>query len=269
MSTLTPAPGAVTELLEAARRGDGEARRKLFAEVYGQLRKIAVSRLRGERAADDLERHRGGLPVKARPDSFLYRAGKLLRRRRLEAAALTVVLVSLAWAAVASRMSLARARHGESVAWQAHADAVYVTHYLATVLERAASGGLDSEADVLAILEDAEARIAGELADSPEAEARLRYAVARAFLGLGRPDDAERHARRALELSRSTVGLGRRDVERTSSCSTRSGDAKSEQPWQTSASRRGGKVKPQNRYQRRRRSAASLHSSIEAHLALR
>lgn len=100
------------------------------------------------------------------------------------------------------------------VAWQAHADAVYVTNYLATVLERAARGQLDGEADVLAILEDAEDRIAGELTDSPEAEARLRYAVARAYLGLGRPDDAERHARRALELSRSTPGLGARDVER-------------------------------------------------------
>lgn len=55
MSTSTPARDQVTELLEAARRGDDGARRELFAELHGQLRKIAVSRLRGERANHTLE----------------------------------------------------------------------------------------------------------------------------------------------------------------------------------------------------------------------
>lgn len=45
----------MTALLAAARRGDDSARRELFAELYGQLRKIAVSRLRGERADHTLE----------------------------------------------------------------------------------------------------------------------------------------------------------------------------------------------------------------------
>ncbi len=86
-----------------------------------------------EGLAEDLERYRGRLPVRARPDTFVYRAAKFLRRRRLEVAALAVVMAALAWAAVASRLGLERAKASESIAWRAHADAVYVTNYLADV----------------------------------------------------------------------------------------------------------------------------------------
>jgi serine/threonine protein kinase len=51
--------------------------------------------------SDDVARYLGGFPVKARPDTFSYRAGKFVKRRRVEvAAALAVVLILAAAAAV-------------------------------------------------------------------------------------------------------------------------------------------------------------------------
>jgi len=45
--------------------------------------------------AEDIERYLKGLPVSARPDSFVYRSGKFLRRNMLGAVAGAVVLASL------------------------------------------------------------------------------------------------------------------------------------------------------------------------------
>lgn len=53
MSTTSTSPSTtaegVTALIEASRRGEEGARRELFARLYGKLKKIAVSRLKGER----------------------------------------------------------------------------------------------------------------------------------------------------------------------------------------------------------------------------
>ncbi|HUA82215.1 MAG TPA: protein kinase [Bryobacteraceae bacterium] len=93
-------------LSEAA--ADERARRRL----RGDLENIAAKALEkdprrryasvGEFAAD-IRRHRAGLPVRARPATFTYRAGKFLRRHRvavpavLAAAALIVAFAGTTW----------------------------------------------------------------------------------------------------------------------------------------------------------------------------
>ncbi|HEX5632427.1 MAG TPA: serine/threonine-protein kinase, partial [Gemmatimonadales bacterium] len=69
-----------------------------------------------EQFADDLRRHLAGRPVRARPDTFGYRAGKFIRRNRgpvaagvLAGLALTAGVVATAWQARLAREAQARA----------------------------------------------------------------------------------------------------------------------------------------------------------------
>jgi eukaryotic-like serine/threonine-protein kinase len=71
-----------------------------------------------EQLAGDVRRHLEGLPVRARPDTFGYRAGKFVRRNRAGVAAAALVLLALiagtvttAWQARQARAAQARAEH--------------------------------------------------------------------------------------------------------------------------------------------------------------
>jgi len=66
--------------------------------------------------AEDIHRHLDGLPVRARQDTFSYRAGKFIRRRKLAVAAAALILLTLlvgiittAWQARVARAERARA----------------------------------------------------------------------------------------------------------------------------------------------------------------
>ncbi|HMB54168.1 MAG TPA: serine/threonine-protein kinase, partial [Thermoanaerobaculia bacterium] len=78
-----------------------EERRK---RLRGDLDNIALTALRREperrygsagELADDVRRHVDGLPVKATPDSWRYRAGKFVKRHRVGVAAVVVIGVLL------------------------------------------------------------------------------------------------------------------------------------------------------------------------------
>ena len=69
-----------------------------------------------EQLADDIRRHLEGLPVRARPDTFSYRAGKFVRRHKLGVAAAAVItltlivgIVATLWQARVARAERARA----------------------------------------------------------------------------------------------------------------------------------------------------------------
>ena len=66
--------------------------------------------------AEDIQRHLNGLPVRARQDTFTYRAGKFIRRRKFAVAAAALIVVTLlvgiiatAWQARVARAERARA----------------------------------------------------------------------------------------------------------------------------------------------------------------
>jgi serine/threonine protein kinase/tetratricopeptide (TPR) repeat protein len=108
---------------EAVRRETGPEplRRQLTGDldmiVLMALRKEASRRYASvEQLADDVRRHLSGLPVRARPDTFRYRAGKFVRRHRAGVAAAALVFVSLvagiagtAWQARVAGFERARA----------------------------------------------------------------------------------------------------------------------------------------------------------------
>ena len=76
---------------------------RLRRQLAGDLENIVAMALRKEphrryssvqQFSEDLQRYLTGLPIAARPDTILYRAGKLVRRNRLATAAFALVVVS-------------------------------------------------------------------------------------------------------------------------------------------------------------------------------
>ncbi len=110
-------PGLETD--RAAATGAGSTER-LGRQLRGDLDTIVITALRKDPArryasvallAADVQRHLDGLPVRARPDSPLYRSGKFLRRNRtsvLAAAAAGLVVLIAGAGVVALRAAAAR-----------------------------------------------------------------------------------------------------------------------------------------------------------------
>lgn len=104
---------------------------RLRRRLRGDLDTIVLTALRKEpqrryqsveQFAGDIRRHLDGRPVRARPDTFRYRAGKFVRRNRVPLVAATLVALALvggtvatAWQAQQARAAQARAerRFGE------------------------------------------------------------------------------------------------------------------------------------------------------------
>ena len=64
-----------------------------------------------EQLSEDIRRYLEGRPITARPDTWVYRMGKFVRRRRLAVAAAALVLLTLAGGVVAATLQARRAEH--------------------------------------------------------------------------------------------------------------------------------------------------------------
>ena len=106
----------------SARKVDASRPRK---RLHGDLDNIVLMAMRkepqrryatAEQFAEDIQRHLNGLPVRARQDTFTYRAGKFIRRKKFAVAAAALIAVTLligiiatAWQARVARAERARA----------------------------------------------------------------------------------------------------------------------------------------------------------------
>ncbi|MEP6811169.1 MAG: tetratricopeptide repeat protein, partial [Chthoniobacterales bacterium] len=92
-----PSTAATDPALRRQLRGD------LDTILLHALAKAPERRYRGAgNLADDLQRHLDDRPVRARPDSFGYRAGKFLRRNKAGGAAAALILLTLLAGVVAT-----------------------------------------------------------------------------------------------------------------------------------------------------------------------
>ena len=107
------------------------ANRRLAAALRGDLDNIvlrALAKAPAERyatadeLADDLRRHRMGLPVRARPDSVAYRARKFVTRHRWAVASAAAVAVALIAALFITLNAAAEARRERDLAARRFAD---------------------------------------------------------------------------------------------------------------------------------------------------
>ncbi len=193
-------------------------RRRLERQLRGDIDNILLSALRREPErrygsvtafAGDLRRHRDGLPVKARPDTFGYRVGKFVRRNRVAVGAGVLVFASLVAGLAVAAWQARRAEAHAKTAAAAARRAEGVKEFLIGLFEVAdpeqASGGSITASE---LLDQAGKRLQTELSSEPDIQADLLEAVARIDKGLGRLDTAEDLAKRSLEIRERILPSG-------------------------------------------------------------
>lgn len=158
--------------------------------------------------ADDLRRHLDGRPVRARPDSRLYRAHKFVTRHRVG-----VIFAALALLSLSAALSLAvwQARRAEASATIAAANAQRaerVKEFLIGLFEVADPERSGGNVPVREVIEQAGNRLESELAGEPLIRADLLEAVARIDRSLGLLDPALDLAEKALAIRSLELSAG-------------------------------------------------------------
>ncbi|HEX3556946.1 MAG TPA: tetratricopeptide repeat protein [Thermoanaerobaculia bacterium] len=150
--------------------------------------------------SQDLERHLAHRPVTARPNTLLYRAGKLVRRNPATAAAASlVVLLGLGLLASFAVQERRVARERDK--------ARYTLAFLVDTFKQADPYHARGEGlTAREILDQGAARVSRELAGQPDVQAELLDSIGEVALGLGRYDQAEPLLERALALRRQRFG---------------------------------------------------------------
>jgi serine/threonine-protein kinase len=203
---------ADTAILAAGRAGRIPALR-LRRQLRGDLDNVVLMALRKEperryrdvrQLIDDVERHLAGRPVRARPDTFVYRAGKFVRRHALAvsvAAAATLLIVALgAWHGA----QLARERDRARLA---AARATQVSAFLCDLFRVAApTRARGEQVTARELLDRGARRIDGDLGGQPELQASLLAVVGGVYRELGLYEEARPLLERALEQSRRFPG---------------------------------------------------------------
>jgi len=165
-----------------------------------------------EHLAQDIECFLAHRPLLSRSEPWPRRVARFARRRPWTMAAAAALALVFLGSWIGTQRSLSRVVASEGVAWRAHANAVRSTNLLADLLERIGASALASD-ELTRLVSETEQHLA-ELTSEPEADARLRMALARLERARKNPAAAETHLARALELSRTTRGLSWNDRER-------------------------------------------------------
>jgi eukaryotic-like serine/threonine-protein kinase len=175
-------------------RGDldnivAKALRKLPAERYASV----------EALADDLRRHLRDEPVRARADSFAYRAAKFVRRHRGGVVA-TVIVVLAALAGTLGIAWQAREAQRQRDAAQAQlARATATNEFIGFLLSVAAPAG--KRFDVTELLEQGEMLIDRQFAGNDPMRVEMLVAVGRQYMASERWDKATPALERAAEIA--------------------------------------------------------------------
>jgi non-specific serine/threonine protein kinase/serine/threonine-protein kinase len=210
ISTLTRQPGYKT------RKRPAELRR-LLRQLRGDLDWITLKALEKDRTrryatpselADDLRRYLRGEAVLARPPSLGYRLGKFVRKYRGAVAAAAAVLLALVGGLVATTSLYLKASAAQRLAEDHRREAEAINDFLVTEMLNSAAPeqARGRKIPVEEVLANAAARIDHAFLNQPEAEARVRHTLGRAYTSLGLAAQAEPHLQRALELYRQVRG---------------------------------------------------------------
>jgi eukaryotic-like serine/threonine-protein kinase len=156
--------------------------------------------------ADDLERHLAGHPVRARPDTARYRAGRFVRRHRAGVAAAAVLLLSLSGGLAGTAW---QAREATREAERAEAVRAFVVS-LFQASDPAESRG--DEITARELLDRGAARAGVELARSPAVHAEMLGVLGAIYRDLGSYARAEPLLREAAELLRAARGARHRET---------------------------------------------------------
>jgi tetratricopeptide (TPR) repeat protein/tRNA A-37 threonylcarbamoyl transferase component Bud32 len=191
------------------------AHARLRRELRGDLDNIVLMAMRKEpgrrypsvdQLSEDIRRYLEGRPVKARPDTLGYRAGKFVRRHRAAVAAAFVILALLVGFALAATRQASRIARERDRANQ-------VTEFLVGLFEVSQPSEAKGNAVTAREVLDAGAgRVRRELKGQPEVQAAMMDSIGRVYYKLGLYDAAEPLLEESLEARRRLLGEDHPDV---------------------------------------------------------
>jgi eukaryotic-like serine/threonine-protein kinase len=210
---------------QAAAAGEDVARPRsarpeaLSKRLEGDLDNIVMKAMRkepqrryatAEQLAEDLRRHRRGLPVIARPDTFGYRTGKWIRRNK-PAVVIAVLLVAFAVGMIVQSIRVRRERDvAEAALASAEREATRagkVSSFLEELFRISdPSESRGRQVTARELLEKGAQSIAQELSDQPEVQATLMHTMGSAYMGLGLYADAQKLFEQSLAIRRRVFG---------------------------------------------------------------
>jgi serine/threonine-protein kinase len=155
--------------------------------------------------ADDLRRHLEGLPVRARPATFGYRAGKFVRRNGLPLTAGAVVFLALSGATVYSAAQSRRVAAERDKALE-------VRSFLLEMFGATAPDQATGDTVTARQLLDRQVGLLETSFEEPVLRAEMLSVLAEGYDRLGLFADAEPLARSALDLRRASLAAGHSDV---------------------------------------------------------
>ena len=217
-----PRPSTLVATTDAARAA---LARVPASRLRGDLDRIVLMALRKEperryrsasELADDLERHLRGEPVLARPNSFLYRSSRFVKRNRVAVAAALAVLAALLAGLVATvrgehrARELARDARIEADSFEAIAQFLSETFLTATIAQDPARLHVARES-VVGYAE----RVRRQYADADPIRAHLLRALGQVCTRLDLFDEGRALLEEALALFERTAGSGTPDQVQT------------------------------------------------------
>ena len=169
--------------------------------------------------SDDLRRFLAREPIRARPDSWAYRFGLLLRRRPFASAlaiafVLAIIGSAIGFAALSIRLRAERDRAAElqARAEQAAQTAERTSAFLASLFQssdpRNRGGGLTGRE----LLDQGAKRLESELANEPDTLAYLSFVIGGIQRQLGLLDDAETSLRRSVAIRTERFGRASKET---------------------------------------------------------
>ncbi len=217
-------PSEVVRHVEPTSSG-GDGRRsaaRLQRRLRGDLDTIVLKALRkdperrygtAQQMAEDVQRHLKGLPIAARRESRVYRAGKFLRRNAW------VGPVSLVGVGLIAAYLATLIQHGNELEAERNVardvQQAFVSFFTAPDSGDVGLGEGRRDLTILEAIRDGTDRVRQDLADRPAARAELFTAMATVLQDLDEPAEAYRLAREALEIERGLYGEASEQVHET------------------------------------------------------
>jgi serine/threonine-protein kinase len=157
--------------------------------------------------AEDMQRYLSDEPIHARPDTFVYRAAKFVRRHRMAVGLTMAVVLAIVAGLIGTLVQARTARLQRDAAIRERDRANRITDFMISTFK--VPDPAQSNANNLTareILDTASKHIDTEMAKDPEAQARMMSVMGEVYDSLGLFSQAQTLFARALDLQRRVLG---------------------------------------------------------------
>jgi serine/threonine protein kinase/tetratricopeptide (TPR) repeat protein len=210
------------EHVSRTREGQPE---KLRRKLAGDIDNIVLMAMRKEshrryasveQFSDDIRLHLEGLPVRARKDTFGYRAEKFIRRHKAGVALTVLTALLIIGFSVISIVQSARVAAESERAKRERQRAEQVSTFLQDLFKVPdPSQSRGNTVTAREILDKGAEKVAQELKDQPETQATLMDTIGTVYFNIGLYDRAAPLLEEALKIRRQLFGNQHPDVART------------------------------------------------------